>query len=48
MDAIAAFTEHVVSSDYDDLPPEALGAAKTFILDSLGVGVAGSAAPWAK
>jgi aconitate decarboxylase len=48
MDAIAAFAEHVVSSDYDDLPPEALGAAKAFILDSLGVGVAGSAAPWAK
>ncbi len=48
MDAIAAFAQHVVGSSYDDLPGPALTAAKTFILDSFGVGVAGSAAPWAK
>jgi 2-methylcitrate dehydratase PrpD len=48
MDAIAAFAEHVVRSSYDDLPGEAIAAAKTFMLDSFGVGVAGSAAPWAK
>ena len=48
MDAIAAFAEHVARSSYDDLPTAAIAAAKTFILDSLGVGVAGSAAPWAK
>jgi aconitate decarboxylase len=48
MDAIAAFAEHVVRTGYDDLPAPALAAAKTFILDSFGVGVAGSAAPWAQ
>jgi aconitate decarboxylase len=48
MDAIAAFAEHVVGTGYDDLPAPAIAAAKTFILDSFGVGVAGSAAPWAK
>lgn len=48
MDAIDAFAEHVVRTGYDDLPPEAIAAAKTFILDSFGVGVAGSAAPQAK
>jgi aconitate decarboxylase len=48
MDAIAAFAEHVVRTGYDDLPAPAIAAAKTFILDSFGVGIAGSAAPWAK
>jgi aconitate decarboxylase len=48
MDAIAAFAEHVVKTSHDDLPPEAIAAGKRFILDSFGVGVAGSAAPWAK
>jgi 2-methylcitrate dehydratase PrpD len=48
MDAIAAFAEHVVRTRFDDLPAEALAAAKTFILDSFGVAVAGSAAPHAK
>ena len=46
MDAIAAFAEHVVRSSYDDLPAAAIAAAKTFMLDSFGVGVAGSAGPW--
>jgi aconitate decarboxylase len=46
MDAIAAFAEHVVRTRYDDLPGEAIAAAKTLILDSLGVGVVGSAGPW--
>jgi aconitate decarboxylase len=48
MDAIAAFAEHVVRTSFDDLPAPAIAAAKTFILDSFGVGVAGSAAPWAQ
>ena len=48
MDAVAAFAEHVVRSSYDDLPASAIAAAKTFTLDSFGVGIAGSAAPWAK
>ncbi len=46
MDAIAAFAEHVVRTRYDDLPAAAIVAAKTLILDSLGVGVVGSAGPW--
>ncbi len=37
---------HVVETTYDDLPEEAVRAAKTFILDSIGVGVAGSDGPW--
>jgi aconitate decarboxylase len=43
VDLLAA---HVVGTRYEDLPAEAVQAAKTFILDSLGVGVAGSAGPW--
>jgi len=45
-DAIAAFAGHVARTRYEDLPPEAVRAAKIFILDSLGVGIAGSAGPW--
>jgi aconitate decarboxylase len=48
MDAIVTFAEHVVRTRYEDLPTAAVTATKTFILDSLGVGVAGSAAPYAK
>jgi 2-methylcitrate dehydratase PrpD len=46
MDAIAKFAEHVVATDYDDLPQPAVAAAKTLILDSLGVGLVGSNGPW--
>lgn len=48
MDAIAAFADHVVRTTYADLPAEATLATKTFVLDSFGVGVAGSAAPFAR
>src|SRR5688572_26131546 len=48
MDAIAAFADHVVATRFQDLPPEALGAAKIFILDTLGVGIAGSGSPSAR
>ena len=37
---------HVVDTDYEDLPQHVLAAAKTFILDSIGVGVAGSDGVW--
>ena len=47
MDAIAAFAEHVVGTGYGDLPAAAVVAAKTLILDLFGVGVAGSAGPFA-
>ena len=46
MDAIAAFAEHVTRTRYDDLPAAAIEAAKVLILDSLGVGVVGSAGPF--
>jgi len=48
MDAIAAFARHVVGTGHADLPAAAVAATKTFILDSLGVGVAGSAGPWVR
>ncbi len=34
--------------DYDDLPEAAAAATRTFLLDTLGVGAAGSAGPWAQ
>lgn len=46
MDAIERFAGHVLETGYDDLPPSAQSAARTFILDSLGVGLVGSAGPW--
>ena len=41
MDAIAAFAQHVARTRYEDLPTDAIAAAKMLILDSLGVGVVG-------
>ncbi len=38
---------HVVETEYQALPPSAVAATKTFVLDSIGVGVAGSRAPGA-
>jgi len=45
MDAIQRFTENIVCTTYETLPASALAATKTFILDTLGVCVAGSTAP---
>jgi len=42
MDAISVLADHVVGSRFRDLPSEAVGAAKIFILDTFGVGLAGS------
>ena len=42
MDAISAFADHVVRTGFHDLPGDAVKSAKTFILDTLGVGLAGS------
>jgi len=47
MDGIASFAEHVARTTYERLPPAAVLAAKTFLLDSVGVAVAGSADRWA-
>lgn len=47
-DPIEHFARHVVKTTYDDLPPVAVVAAKTFILDTLGVAIAGSGEPNAR
>jgi len=41
------FARHVVSTRYEDLPQAAIERAKVFILDTFGVGIAGSSAPGA-
>src|SRR6516165_3450858 len=43
IDAIAAFAGHVAAVRFEDLPSDAVGAAKAAILDTLAVGVGGSA-----
>lgn len=45
MDAMQRFVEHIVRTTYDDLPASAIAATKTFMVDTLGVCVAGSTAP---
>ena len=47
MDPISAFASHVTSLAYERLPAAAIAAAKTFVLDTLGVGIAGSGDAWA-
>jgi aconitate decarboxylase len=48
MDAIATFADHAVATRWRDLPDDAVRAAKVFILDTFGVGLAGSAGPMAR
>jgi len=45
--AAERLARHVVETRYEDLPAVAIERAKTFILDTLGVGVAGLRAPFA-
>ena len=45
-DAIKALADHCVGTGHDDLPAAALDAAKVCILDTLGVGLAGSTGPY--
>jgi 2-methylcitrate dehydratase PrpD len=47
VDPIVALARHVARVSYDDLPPAAVAATKTFLLDTLGVAIAGSGDPWA-
>lgn len=42
-DIEGAFAEHAARTLYQDLPPVAVAKAKTFLLDTLGVGLAGRA-----
>lgn len=47
MTAARTFAEHVLTTPFSALPPAAVAAAKIFILDTLGVGIAGARAPLA-
>ena len=47
MDAIDRFAAHVADTRFEDLPDAAVAAARTYVLDSLGVGLIGSIGPWA-
>ncbi len=48
MDAIEDFIDHVTGTGIDRVPQAAIRAAKTFILDSLGVGLSGGNGPWVR
>ena len=47
-DGIWRFAEHVAETRYEDLPESAAATTRTFLLDTLGVGAAGSAGPWTR
>jgi 2-methylcitrate dehydratase PrpD len=42
------FSAHAANTRFEDLPADAIERAKIFILDTLGVGIAGSSAPGAR
>lgn len=46
--AAEAFADHVARTRYEDIPAAAIARAKVFILDTLGVGLAGSSAQGAE
>ena len=48
MTVAARFAAHALATRFDDLPQAAVERAKVFILDSLGVGIAGSSVPHAQ
>lgn len=45
MDLIFDLCRHIVATEYDHLPAEVITSTKRFILDTLGVAIAGSSAP---
>ena len=45
-DAIERFADHIVETNFSDIPDRAIHSAKTFILDTVGVGLAGSTGPY--
>lgn len=47
MNSATIFVNHALNTRFEDLPADAVHAAKTFILDTVGVGVAGRRAPFA-
>lgn len=48
MDAIHRFAEHVAATEFQAIPEAAVTAAETFVLDTIGVGLAGSSGPMAR
>ncbi len=42
---VDTFVQHALNSRFEDLPDDAVRAVKTYLLDSLGVGIAGAAIP---
>ncbi len=44
-DMVDAFVKHGLETRYEDLSDEAVRAVKTFLLDTIGVGIAGAAVP---
>ncbi len=48
VDAIDRFVRHVVDTRHEAIPPPARAATRRLLLDTLGVGVAGSAGPWVR
>lgn len=46
MTATERFVRHALGTSYAELPPSVIQAAKIFTLDTIGVGVAGAAAPY--
>ena len=45
-DAIERLADHVVETNFSDIPDKAVQSAKTYILDTIGVGLAGSTGPY--
>lgn len=45
MEFVAKITEVIEKTTYDDLPKEVIESAKLFVLDTIGVGIAGSKEP---
>ena len=46
MDAIEKLCRHVAETQFEDLPEAAVHATRVYVLDTIGVGIAGSAGPW--
>ncbi len=42
LDAVGALTRHIARARFEDLPAEAIAKANTFLLDTIGVGLAGT------
>ena len=47
MNIVPALASHASQTHFSDLPNSVVEAAKIFILDTIGVGISGSSAPWA-